>query len=220
MTTKKLFIVIAAYNEAKRIHKILKELKKEYSNIIVIDDGSRDNTSEVSEKQGVTVLKHVVNMGKGAAMKTGCDYAIKNKAEIIILMDADGQHLPRDVPRFIKALEGNDIVFGYRKFEKDMPFILKCGNKFINFVTYLLFELKIKDTQSGFRAITAQAYKKIRWKSTSYSVESEMVANVGKKRLRYVEIPIQTIYSSRYKGTTVFDGIKIVLNMVIWKLRR
>lgn len=213
------FIIIAAYNESKNIGKVLAELKKEHKNIIVIDDGSKDNTFSIAKKSGATVLKHVVNLGKGAAMKTGCDYAIKLGADILVLMDADGQHEPKDVQKFIKAIKGNDIVFGYRQFSKKMPFILRFGNSFINSTTTLLFGLKIRDTQSGFKAITSKVYEKIRWTSTDYAMESEIIANAGKKRLKYKEIPIETIYSDRYKGTTVLDGIKIVINMISWRLK-
>jgi glycosyltransferase involved in cell wall biosynthesis len=213
------FIIIAAYNESKNIGKVLAELKKEHKKIIVVDDGSKDNTFSIAKKSGATVLKHVVNLGKGAAMKTGCDYAIKLGADILVLMDADGQHEPKDVQKFIKAIKGKDIVFGYRQFSKKMPFILRFGNSFINSTTTLLFGLKIRDTQSGFRAITSNVYEKIRWTSTDYAMESEMIANAGKKRLKYKEIPIETIYSDRYKGTTVLDGIKIVINMISWKLK-
>ena len=213
------FVVLAAYNESDNIKVVLKELKKDYKNIIVVDDGSKDNTFNIAKKEGIIALKHVVNMGKGAAMKTGCDYAIKKGAKILILIDADGQHQPKEVKKFIKAIKGNDIVFGYRKFSNEMPFILRFGNSCINKVTKLLFGLNLKDTQGGFRALTAQAYQKIRWDSIDYAMESEMIANAGKKRLKYKEIPIETIYSDRYKGTTVLDGIKIVINMILWRLK-
>ena len=80
--------------------------------------------------------------------------------------------------------------------------------------------VSLSDTQSGYRAMTARAYRKIRWRSRSYSVESEMVANTGRKRLKYKEIKIKTIYSDKYKGTTVIDGVKIVLNMLWWRISR
>lgn len=217
---KNIFIIIAAYNESKHISNVLKEIKKSYGNIIVVDDGSKDNTFEVSKKERVIVLKHIVNLGKGAAMKTGCDYAIKNNADILVLVDADGQHEPKEIPEFLKKIKEKDIVFGYRTFNKKMPKILSFGNKFINFVTKLLYGLNLKDTQCGYRAFTARAYKKIRWQSLDYSMESEMIANAGKHHLKYAQVPIATIYSEKYKGTTVLDGIKIVMNMLLWRLKR
>lgn len=217
---KNIFIIIAAYNESKHISNVLKEIKKSYGNIIVVDDGSKDNTPEISKKERVIVLKHIVNLGKGAAMKTGCDYAIKNNADILVLVDADGQHEPKEIPEFLKKIKEKDIVFGYRTFSKKMPKILSFGNKFINFATKLLYGLNLKDTQCGYRAFTAQAYKKIRWRSLDYSMESEMIANTGKHHLKYAQVPIATIYSEKYKGTTVLDGIKIVMDMLLWRLKR
>ncbi len=214
------FVIIPAYNERKHISAVIIKTKRYAKNILVVDDGSSDNTTALAEKEGVTVLRHIVNLGKGAALKTGCEYALRKGAKKLIFMDSDGQHLPQDIPRFLKALETCDIVFGSRGLNKNMPGVLKFGNGFINTVMGWLFGIRLSDTQSGYRAMTAQAYKRIRWASTSYSVESEMVANTGRKNLKYKEIKIKTIYADKYKGTTVIDGVKIVLNMLWWRLSR
>ena len=99
-----------------------------------------------------------------------------------------------------------------------MPFVLRFGNKFISSMTKILYGISLFDTQSGYRAFTDDAYKKIRWNSADYSMESEMIARVGKQKLKYAQIPIETIYADKYKGTTILDGIKIVLNMFWWKI--
>ena len=216
----KTWIIIPANNEEKNIAEVVKKSKKFSENVVVVDDGSDDKTSDIAKKKGAVVLKHIVNLGKGAALKTGCDYALKQGAENIVVLDADGQHDPKEIPNFVKALNKADIVFGYRRLNRNMPFILRFGNWFIFFVTKLLFGLKIADTQCGYRAFNADAYKKIKWNSTDYSMESEMIANAGKTHLKYSQIPIETIYSDKYKGTTIFDGIRIVLNMVWWRLTR
>ena len=157
-------------------------------------------------------------MGKGAALKTGCDYAVKNGAEFIIALDADAQHDPSDIPRFIEKLKKYDVVFSYRKLSGKMPLVLRFGNWIISNIVRNLYNVSLKDTQSGFRAFSKSAYKKIKWNASDYSMESEMISRAGKQRLKYVQIPIETIYSDRYKGTTVIDGVKIVLNMFWWKL--
>ena len=119
-----------------------------------------------------------------------------------------------------KELENVDVVLGYRKLNKEMPSILKLGNWFINKMTKLLYGITLHDTQCGYRAFTADAYKQIKWKASNYSMESEMIANIGKKRLKYKEIPIKTIYADKYKGTTLIDGIKIVCNLFWWRLSK
>lgn len=220
MMRKKVWVVLAAYNEEKHIGNVIEKTKKFCPNIIIVDDGSKDRTYKISKRKGVTVLRHVVNLGKGAAVKTGCDFALKRDADIFILMDADGQHEPKEIPLFIKALEGRDIVFGYRKFTKTMPFVFRFGNNVINNATKILYGIRLKDTQCGYRAMTADAYKKVRWHATDYAMESEMIANAGKHHLKCGELEIKTIYKERYKGTTVIDGIKIVFNMLLWRLKK
>ena len=215
---KNLWVVVPAYNEEKDISKIIKGIKKHSKNIIIIDDGSKDHTSKIANKSSAIVLKHIINMGKGAALKTGCDFAIKQGAKRIIVLDSDAQHNPEDIPKFIKNLESFDIVFSYRKLNKRMPFILKFGNWFISKVIKFLYKVKLKDSQCGYRAFTAEAYKKIRWLAADYSMESEMIANTGKYKLKYKEVPIETIYGDKYKGTTIIDGVKIVLNMSLWRV--
>ncbi len=212
------WVVIAAYNEARNIKDVIEGAKRHSSNIVVVDDGSRDKTYRIAKKTNAIVLKHIVNLGKGAALKTGCDFAVMHKARKIVVLDADGQHDPNETPKFVKLLEDCDIVFGYRRFTKNMPFILKFGNIFINYAINLLYGMRLKDTQCGYRAFTVDAYKKIRWKALDYSMESEMIANTGKHKLKYKEVEIQTIYSDKYKGTTIIDGIKIVFNMLLWRL--
>lgn len=213
------WVVIPAYNESKRIISVIQKVKKYVKNIVVVDDGSSDNTIGTINGE-VDVLRHMINLGKGAAVVTGCDFVLKKGANKIILIDSDGQHDPDEIPNFLKTLEQTDVVFGYRKFNKKMPFIMKFGNNYINLVTRILYGIKLRDTQCGYRAFTAKSYQKIRWEASDYSMESEMIANIGKRHLKYKEIPISTIYSDNYKGTTVMDGVKIVFNMLLWRLKR
>jgi glycosyltransferase involved in cell wall biosynthesis len=216
---QKTWLIIPAYNEENKIVDVINKSRKYIDNIIVVDDGSNDNTYNIVKEQDVVILRHLINLGKGAALKTGCDYAIKKGAEIMIVLDGDGQHNPKKIIDFINSLKEAEIVFGCRNLNKNMPLILKIGNLFINTVTRLLYGINLRDTQCGFRAFTSSAYKKIRWRALDYSMESEMVANVGKHHLKYKEIPIETIYSDKYKGTTIIDGIRIVLNLFLWRLR-
>lgn len=218
MEINNIWAIIPACNEEKNIISIVKKTKKYLDNVVVVDDGSKDKTKDAAEKAGAVVLKHVINLGKGAALKTGCDFAIRKGAKFLVALDADAQHNPKDMPRFIEKLKKYDVVFSYRKASKEMPIVLRFGNWFISGVARALYGVSLNDTQSGYRAFSKEAYKKIRWNASDYSMESEMISRAGRQRLKYVQIPIQTIYSDKYKGTTIIDGVKIVLNMFWWKL--
>lgn len=214
------FVIIPAYNEGERISEVVEKVKKYCSNIIVVDDGSKDETYKHAKEKGAKVLRHLVNMGKGSALKTGCDFALWKGADRIIVMDADGQHKAEDIPRFLEELKDKDIVFSYRKRSEVMPFVLKFGNDFINKILKKTCGGQIKDSQCGYRAFTTDAYRKIRWNSMDYYMETEMIINASKHKLRYSQLPIDAIYSDRFKGTTVFDGVKIVTKIIGGRLLR
>jgi glycosyltransferase involved in cell wall biosynthesis len=207
-------IIIPAYNEKKHIKELIIKTKQINQNIIVVDDGSSDNTAHIAKELGVIVLIHKVNLGKGCALKTGCDYAYKKGYQRMIAMDADGQHDPNDITRFTKALDDYEIIFSYRKPSSNQPAVLKFGNWFINKTLSTLYGIDIKDSQCGYRAFTKEAYSKIRWNAADYFIETEMIIKTKKKKLSYTQLPIETIYADKYKGTTVLDGIKIVISMI------
>lgn len=209
------FIIIPACNEEQHIADVITAAKQYCSNIIVVDDGSIDETFYISSQLTKT-LRLPVNMGKGYALRLGCDYAIKNGADIIVAIDSDGQHQAEDIPRFLNELKDNDIVFGYRQ-KGRMPSVLKLGNKGLSWIGKIRYGINLQDSQCGFRAFTKKAYEKIRWNSNDYTVESEMMALTGKHKLKYKELGIQTIYNDKYKGTTVVNGLKIGLDMLFKK---
>ncbi len=213
-------VIIPAFNEGKTIFEVVTKTKKFAQNILVVDDGSQDNTAIEAAKAGATVLKHKVNQGKGAALKTGCDYVVQQGAQKIITMDADGQHDPKEIPLFISALDQYDLAFGSRKAPKSMPAVLKFGNKAITKTLQTLYGVTVEDSQCGYRSFRADAYKHLRWEATDYYVETEMAIRAGKKKLKHTIIPIETIYADKYKGTTVFDGVGIVVKMIGWKIWR
>jgi len=214
----KVWVIIPALNEEKHIGTVISKTKHFIKNVVVVNDGSKDRTAESSEKAGAVVISHAVNLGKGAALRTGCSFAMRKGAQKVVLLDADSQHEPEEIPKFLKLLERSDIVFSYRTRRENMPSVLKFGNSLISYMIFLLYGIRIKDTQCGYRAFNSRIYKKIRWKSSDYSMESEMVANVGKKKIKYSQLPIRTIYADNYKGTTVLDGIKIVFDLLWWRI--
>lgn len=215
----KVSVIIPGFNEEEHIAAVVKEVLAQGFVPIVVDDGSLDETSTEAKSAGATVLRHVVNMGKGAAARTGCDYAFsKEKADVLVLIDADGQHRPSDIPRLLKHMKNRDIVFGFRVLDKNMPSVMRLGNWGITFLSRFLTGMNLRDTQSGFRIMTRDAYQKVRWSSNDYGMESEMIAKAAKHKLKFAQVRIDTIYLDNFKGTTVFDGFKIIFRMFKWKL--
>ena len=216
-----IWVIIPGYNEEKYIARVLKKTLEITRNIVVVDDGSQDQTATIAQKIVPHVLQHQVNMGKGAAMKTGTEYAFqKLNAEAVIFMDADDQHNPLELLEFIKQLKkGHSVIFGIRKFsEKDMPFHRFLGNKIASALVSLLFHNYIPDIPSGFKAFTKDSYRKIRWKSQGYEVEMEIAVNVAKARLPYTTVEIETIYHDFDKGMNILDGLAVLFNLLKWRI--
>lgn len=218
----KIMVIIPAFNEAKRIKKTLLALKNSKLPVIVVDDGSTDKTLEISRPLVWKVIKHSSNLGKGAALKTGCELAFKEGAQAVIMMDADGQHSFNDLPKFSQTINSGsyDIVFGSRDIRQGVPFLRYLGNRVAPLVIFSLFGIYVSDLICGFRAFTKEAYQKIDWKSRGYNVETEMVIKTGKHKLRFCEIPIDTIYHDKYKGVTMIDAFSILGSVLKWRLSK
>lgn len=213
----KVFIVIPAYNEEKRIGPVLAEIKRVGLSSIVVDDGSKDKTLEIAKRYTPFALCHGINIGKGAALKTGCQAAFSLGAEAVIMMDSDGQHRPEDLPKFVSALKKCSVVLGRRDFA-GIPLVRLIGNRIISLAVELLFGIKASDILCGFKAFTKKAYDEIRWNSLGYSVETEIVAMTGKKRLTNCEVPVATVYYDKFKGLTILEGMGILLDILKFRL--
>jgi glycosyltransferase involved in cell wall biosynthesis len=217
----KLAIVIPAYNEEKTVASIIKQCKKYSNHIIVVDDASSDNTESEALHAGATVLTHLVNLGLGGAIKTGSDFACNKGFDIIVHIDADGQHYPSDLPKALNLLKKNklDIVFGSRFItENERPFVKLVGNYFLNIAFLLLWGIPVTDSQTGFRVMTTDSWKEMDVNTPGYEVSSRIVCEVKRKGLKYGEAPIKSIYNDKFKGTTILDGIRIFFNMLWWRV--
>lgn len=219
---QKIIAVIPAYNEEKTIGEVIKETKKYVSQVIVADDASSDRTAEIARKEGATVYHHIINRGVGGALGMGFKAALQNETEIIVILDADGQHDPSDIPRLVKPILNNsaDVVIGSRFLnQQKMPILRRIYNKIANFVTYLLFGIKTTDSQSGFRAFSQKALGAIDIKTNGPEVCSEIIKEIGQKKLRLAEVPIKAIYTaySLSKGQNLFLGLKTFLKLLIVK---
>jgi len=217
-------IVIPVLNESKYIKKLLEVFpKKHIPNLIFVDDGSRDKTSKIIQDfdPKITVVRHNINLGKGRSLETGALKAIQEKADVIIFMDGDLQHRPEDIDRFLKEFKENPklkIVFGARSIGRHMRFAPFFGNKVLTVAINLFFKYMLNDTQCGFRAIKSDIFNEIRWTTAGYAAETEMIINAAKHKLKYTEIPIDTIYLENYKGTSFIDGIIIMFKIISWRL--
>lgn len=214
----KIVIVVPAYNESRYIGRFLDQLLPITTKVIVVDDGSSDKTREVVISRGVQCLTHMVNLGKGAALKTGCDYAFKNMgAEAVVIMDGDDQHAVSDLKLFKRELErGAQVVLGVRQMDAKMPLMRILGSKFASIFINLLFGHYIADIPSGFKGFTKSAYKQITWHSSSYEVETEIAVRIAKSKLPYVEVPISTVYHGKDYGFNLLDALRILVKLPYW----
>ncbi len=219
----KIFIIISLFNEKKHISAVLRDVAKHKLPVVVIDDGSIDSSGSIVRGlkiKNLTLLTHKINLGKGAAMKTGAEYAFGKGADAVIFMDSDGQHKASDLPRFIEVLKSGkyDIVLGSRNMGMGVPLVRFLGNKIASVVLKVLFGVYTSDPICGFRALTRLGYEKIKWESNGYGVETEMVAKIGKYKIKHKEVPVETIYIDGVKGVTLFNAFGILGEVVKWKL--
>ncbi|PIS18065.1 hypothetical protein COT54_01300 [Candidatus Collierbacteria bacterium CG09_land_8_20_14_0_10_46_12] len=214
----KIAIVIPAYNESRYIGKFLDKLLVATKQVVVIDDGSSDKTCEIAKSRGVECLQHMVNLGKGATLKTGCDYAFKKMGtDAVIIMDGDDQHVVDDIKLFEKALRGGaQVVLGVRQMDAKMPLMRILGNKSMSILINLLFGHYIADIPSGFKAFTKRAYHELHWHSSGYDVETEIAVRIAKSKLSYTEVPISTVYHDKEYGFNMLDATKVLLKLPYW----
>jgi glycosyltransferase involved in cell wall biosynthesis len=217
------WIVVPVFNEGDIIRSVISEIASSgFGNIVVVDDGSSDDTFvRASEIGGVTAVRHLLNRGKGAAVRTGIEAARLSGADVVVTMDGDGQHDPADISTMIELImTGNDAVLGSRlKDHTGMPLYKVIHNRIGNLIVMLLYGLWVTDSQSGFRAYSKQAISKIRTSSDRFAYDSEVIREIRRNHLTFVEIPIKvryTEYSMNKRGRmTIGKGIRTFIRMII-----
>ncbi len=198
-------VCIPAYNEAKFIKNIVEECLRYSEQVIVCDDGSTDSTFEEAKKGGAITLKHPINKGKGAALRSLFKKTRDLKADVMVTIDGDGQFLPREIEKMMKPIldEKADIVIGYRFDDStEMPAYRKVGNKVLDKMTNVVSDLPFRDTQSGFRAYSKKAIELINFTTDGFGADSEILVDASKKRLRIVEDKVTVIYKTGGKTST------------------
>ena len=216
------WVIIPAYNEEQVIEETLNDLitKNGYTNIVLVDDGSQDNTIEIASKFNIHILRHIFNLGQGASLVTGFEYALKYNPDYLVTYDADGQMQASDIDAFIDCLENDniDIALGSRFLGSEadgMPI-----KKVILLWLAVLFTrsstgLAVTDTHNGFRALKLSAARRIDLRQNKMAHSSEFLTEIVNKKFSYKEIPVTIKYTnySIKKGQSVFGSFKILLDM-------
>lgn len=218
-------VVIPAYNEGNVIGVVVRGIKKELEfkkfsfEIIVVDDGSKDDTEQKAQEAGAHVIRHILNSGSGGATATGLSYAQQKGFDIAATMDADGQHDPKDLISGIELMleDRGDLLIGSRLIDANgMSKVKILGNKGLSLITYILFGIGVTDSQSGLRIFSKLALDKLRWKTSGYEFCSEMLWRARQQNLTIDEFPIKAIYTeySRSKGQNNWNAVNIIKSLL------
>ena len=212
--------VIPAYNEANRIAGVVEHTRKFVDVVIVANDGSTDDTAVVARRAGATVVSHPQNCGAGAATMTGIEAARALRADVIVTLDADEQHDPRDIPSLLQPILGAtaDIVFANRFGQKNrIPFIRRFFNAVGNLVTFATTGRWVNDSQCGFKVFGPRAVREVRLRMSGYEFCTELVREAVQHKWRIAEVPIKVLYSqyTLAKGQSFANGVKTALRILL-----
>ncbi len=218
------WIVVPAYNEAGRLGLTLQNLLTRYHQVVVVDDGSRDDSAEVARQYGAWVLRHAINCGQGAALQTALTFALQQGAEYIVTFDADGQHNPEEIEDLLAPLRMGkaDVALGSRFLGQTiaMPWlrrlILKAGVLF----TRLVSRIHVTDTHNGLRAFTREAARQLQLRQDRMAHASEILDQIHQNGLRFVEVPVTIRYSAETlaKGQSSLQAVNIVKELLVGRM--
>jgi glycosyltransferase involved in cell wall biosynthesis len=210
-----ILIAIPCYQGASKIEEVVRGALATGHPVLVVDDGSRDDSGKLAEAAGATVLRHATNHGKGAALATAFAYARRKNFEAVLTMDADGQHDPGEVGKLVAAHEGEPraLVVGVRSFApEDMPRRSRIGNTISTWWISKFAGQNYRDTQSGFRVYPRALFAAVRLTSRRFDTETELLLHAAKMHLPLVEVPISTIYTA--DRVTHFHGFRDTLRVI------
>jgi len=206
------FVLIPAYQEGSRIGAVVREVLPFCPRIVVVDDGSADDTAGAARAAGATVLVHAQNKGKGAALQTGFDYAREQGATFVLTMDGDGQHAPADIPGFLEAFARGDapVLVGDRMEDpKAMPFVRRMTNRFMSWLLSRKMGQRVPDTQNGFRLYRTDVLPDMSGGDARFAAESEILLILSRRGVRIGSVPVRIIYGDeRSKIRPVRDTLR------------
>jgi UDP-N-acetylglucosamine---dolichyl-phosphate N-acetylglucosaminyltransferase len=217
-----------AHNEADVIADVLVRIPSTFDGMsvipIVVDDGSDDDTAAVAQRNGAVVIRHLTNLGVGAATITGFRASFELNADIIVTMDSDGQHDPEEIPSLVRCLLDGpfDVVIGSRLLSPDMPASRFAANLLLNAVTFVVYGKIVSDSQSGFKAMTREAITRMTLNASGYEICSEIIGELYRNHLTYKSLPVRAVYTnySRSKGQHFLNGINLILGLLMRMVRR
>jgi glycosyltransferase involved in cell wall biosynthesis len=213
-----IYLVLAAYNEGQSLAAVVSELAVTYPNIIVVDDGSSDDTAAEGVRGGATVLRHVVNRGQGAALQTGIAYALQQGATYIVTFDSDGQHQPADVAALVAPIAAGraEIVLGSRFLgtTERMPRIRRLLLHAAILFTRVASGARVTDTHNGLRALSRRAAAMLDIRLDRMAHASEIIDQVVRSGLPYEEVPVHIRYTdySRAKGQSSLGALRVLVD--------
>ncbi len=225
-SSNRIVVVIAAYNEAPVIASVVADVRRASYPAVVVDDGSTDATGEIAARAGAFVVTHPVNLGQGAALQTGLDFALAQGADVIVTFDADGQHRAADIAPLIAALAANkaDYALGSRFLggAVNLPRKRRVMLAAATWFTRLTTGLDLTDTHNGLRAMTRRGASRIRLKQNRMAHASEILHQIAQSGLAYVEVPVTIEYSaySLGKGQTLSESLAILIDLFARRMHR
>lgn len=215
----KIIAAIPCFNEERYIGSVVLRTKKFVSSVVVIDDGSTDGTAEVAAEAGAIVCQHGQNLGYGVAIRSALSKGRELDADVLVILDGDGQHDPRDIPKLMEPLlDGKaDIVIGSRFLGgvSKPPFFRRQGQRVLTVFTNLGSGQKVTDSQSGFRVYSAKALKELDLSESGMSIGSEMQFAISKAGLRVAEVPIEVSYIGQPKRSPMGHGISVLSRVLV-----
>ena len=214
----KICILIPAHNEARTIAGVVKSACAKGFDVLVVDDGSSDGSSQLARDAGATILVNFQNQGKGFSLQRGFDYIISRDYEALITMDADGQHAVEDLDGFVRLFHEKkpDVICGNRMTDhRGMPFHRLVTNKIMSTLISLVCRQKIYDTQCGYRLIRCEVLRNVQLSSSAFEIESEVLIKASKKNYRIASVPVKTIYGTEVsKINPFFDTARFIVYIV------
>jgi glycosyltransferase involved in cell wall biosynthesis len=226
MGFENVWVVVAAYNEDRVLADVIRKLKEVFPNVVVVDDGSSDDSAGVARVSGADVVQHPVNLGQGAALQTGFDYALKRGASVIVTYDADGQHRPEDAALLVTALweNGWEAALGSR-FLGSAVNISRFRRVFLRLAalfTAATTGVRLTDAHNGLRAMRADTVKRIRIRHNRMAHASELIEQLAKLKVRIGEVPVSILYTeySMAKGQRLSNSVFILLDLLMGRIGR